>query len=217
MTAPTSKTALVLGATGLIGDLLTHLLTESARYDTVKVLVRNSLTWKHPRMQEVLFDFERPNGLLTQADDVFCCLGTTMKKAGSKEAFRKVDYQYPMDIARRALENGAKQFAIVTSMGADPESSFFYNRVKGEVERDLTAMRFPALLIFRPSLLLGNRRNDNRLGERLAEGAMRLLSPLIPAKYKGIEAAKVATAMLTTAQQDLTGSHVYESDVLQKF
>lgn len=217
MTAPTSKTALVLGATGLIGDLLTHLLTESARYDTVKVLVRSSLTWKHPRMQEVLFDYERPNGLLTQADDVFCCLGTTMKKAGSKEAFRKVDYQYPVDIARRALENGAKQFAIVTSMGADPESSFFYNRVKGEVERDLTAMRFPALLIFRPSLLLGNRRNDNRFGERLAEGAMRLLSPLIPAKYKGVEAAKVATAMLATAQQDLTGPHVYESDVLQKF
>lgn len=217
MTAPTSKTALVLGATGLIGDLLTHLLTESARYDTVKVLVRNSLTWKHPRMQEVLFDFERPNGLLTQADDVFCCLGTTMKKAGSKEAFRKVDYQYPMDIARRALENGAKQFAIVTSMGADPESSFFYNRVKGEVERDLTAMRFPALLIFRPSLLLGNRPNDNRLGERLAEGAMRLLNPLIPAKYKGVDAAKVATAMLTTAQQNLTGPHIYESDLLQKF
>ena len=217
MTAPTSKTALVLGATGLIGDLLTHLLTESTRYNTVKVLVRNSLTWKHPRMQEVLFDYERPNGLLTQADDVFCCLGTTMKKAGSKEAFRKVDYQYPMDIARRALENGAKQFAIVTSMGADPESSFFYNRVKGEVERDLTAMRFPALFIFRPSLLLGDRRNDNRLGERLAEGAMRLLSPLIPAKYKGIEASKVATAMLTTTQQNLTGPHVYESDLLQKF
>ena len=217
MTAPTSKTALVLGATGLIGDLLTHLLTESTRYNTVKVLVRNSLTWKHPRMQEVLFDYERPNGLLTQADDVFCCLGTTMKKAGSKEAFRKVDYQYPMDIARRALENGAKQFAIVTSMGADPESSFFYNRVKGEVERDLTAMRFPALFIFRPSLLLGDRRNDNRLGERLVEGAMRLLSPLIPAKYKGIEASKVATAMLTTTQQNLTGPHVYESDLLQKF
>lgn len=217
MTAPTSKTALVLGATGLIGDLLTHLLTESTRYNTVKVLVRNSLTWKHPRMQEVLFDYERPNGLLTQADDVFCCLGTTMKKAGSKEAFRKVDYQYPMDIARRALENGAKQFAIVTSMGADPESSFFYNRVKGEVERDLRAMRFPALFIFRPSLLLGDRRNDNRLGERLAEGAMRLLSPLIPAKYKGIEASKVATAMLTTTQQNLTGPHVYESDLLQKF
>ena len=216
MTASTHKTALVLGATGLIGDLLTHQLTASAHYASVKVLVRNPLTWQHPRLQEVAFDFDRPNGLIAQADDIFCCLGTTMKKAGSKEAFRKVDYQYPIDIARLGLDNGASQFAIVTAMGADPESSFFYNRVKGEVERDLTAINFPTLLIFRPSLLLGNR-SENRLGERLAEGAMRLFSPLIPAKYKGIEAAKVASAMLTTAQQGLTGRHVYESDALQGF
>ena len=216
MTASTHKTALVLGATGLIGDLLTHQLIASSHYANVKVLVRNPLAWQHPRLQEVAFDFERPNGLIAQADDIFCCLGTTMKRAGSKEAFRKVDYQYPMDIARLGLDNGATQFAIVTAMGADPESSFFYNRVKGEVERDLTAMNFPTLLIFRPSLLLGNR-NENRLGERLAEGAMRLFSPLIPAKYKGIEAAKVANAMQTTAQQGLTGRHVYESDALQGF
>ena len=216
MTASTHKTALVLGATGLIGDLLTHQLIASSHYANVKVLVRNPLAWQHPRLQEVAFDFERPNGLIAQADDIFCCLGTTMKRAGSKEAFRKVDYQYPMDIARLGLDNGATQFAIVTAMGADPESSFFYNRVKGEVERDLTAMNFPTLLIFRPSLLLGNR-NENRLGERLAEGAMRLFSPLIPAKYKGIEAAKVASAMLKTAQQGLTGRHVYESDALQGF
>lgn len=218
MTVPTRKTALVVGATGLIGDLLTHQLTESSHYETVKVLVRNALNRKHPRMQEVSFDFDRPNGLLTYADDIFCCLGTTMKKAGSKDAFRRVDYQYPIDIARLGLANGAKQFAIVTSMGADPESSFFYNRVKGEVERDLTAINFPTLLIFRPSLLLGNRgQSDNRLGERLVEGAMRLLRPLIPAKYKAVEAAKVATAMLTTTQQGLTGRHLYESDMLQGF
>ena len=216
MTAPPHKTALVLGATGLIGNLLTHQLIESSWYEKVKVFVRTPLSWQHPRLQEVGFDFERPNGLLTQADDIFCCLGTTMKKAGSKEAFKKVDYQYPMDIARLGLANGAQQFAIVTAMGADPDSSFFYNRVKGEVERDLRALNFPALLIFRPSLLLGNR-SESRLGERLAEGAMRLLSPLIPAKYKGIEATKVASAMLATAQQDLTGQHVYESDALQNF
>lgn len=216
MTTPTHKTALVLGATGLIGDFLTHRLTESSAYERVKVLVRKPLSWQHPRLQEIQFDFDRPNGLLTRADDVFCCLGTTMKKAGSRDAFRKVDYQYPLDIARLSLANGAQQFAIVTAMGADTGSTFFYNRVKGEVERDLTALRFPTLLIFRPSLLLGNR-TENRLGERLAEGAMRLLSPLIPAKYKGIEAAKVANAMLTTMQQGLTGRHVFESDQLQAY
>ncbi|GAB3018657.1 Rossmann-fold NAD(P)-binding domain-containing protein [Spirosoma pulveris] len=219
MTLPTQKTALVLGATGLIGNLLTHQLVDSQLYSQVKVLVRKPLTWQHPHLQEVHFEFDHPNGLIIQADDIFCCLGTTMKKAGSKEAFQKVDYQYPMTIARMGLTNGAKQFAIVTSMGADTESSFFYNRVKGEVERDLAGLNYPTLLIYRPSLLLGNRagQGDNRLGERLAEGAMRLLKPLIPAKYRAIEASKVAKAMLTTTQQGLTGKTVFESDALQAF
>ena len=217
MTVPSSKTALVVGSTGLIGNILTHQLLESSLYGEIKVLVRKSLSWQHPRLQEIKYDFDRPNGLPIQADDIFCCLGTTMKKAGSREAFQKVDYQYPMDIARQGLTNGASQFAIVTSMGADPGSTFFYNRVKGEVERDLATLDYPTLLIFRPSLLLGNRTGDNRLAERLAEGAMRLFSPLIPAKYKGVEASKVATAMLTTAQQNHAGKHVYESDALQHF
>lgn len=216
MIAPTPKTAIVLGATGLIGNLLTHRLIDSPFYEKVKVLVRKSLGWQHPRLQEVVFDFDHPNGLLTQADDIFCCLGTTMKKAGSKDAFRKVDYQYPLDVARSGLANGAQQLAIVTSMGADTNSTFFYNRVKGEVERDLTALNYPTLLIFRPSLLLGNR-SETRFGERLAEGAMRLFDPLIPAKYKGVEAAKVANAMLTTTQEGLVGKHVFESDQLQRY
>ncbi len=220
MTIPTHKTALVLGATGLIGSLLTHRLVDSPIYSNIKVLVRKSLNWQHPRLQEVQFDFDHPNSLLIQADDIFCCLGTTMKKAGSKEAFQKVDYQYSMDIARLGLANGAQQFAIVTAMGADTESSFFYNRVKGEVERDLSALNYPTLLVFRPSLLLGRAtlgRGETRLGERIAEGAMKLLNPLIPAKYKGIEGAKVANAMLTTAQQGLAGKHVFDSDALQAF
>lgn len=216
MAIPTHKTALVLGATGLIGDLLTHQLVDSPFYEKVKVLVRKSLTWQHPRLQEIQFDFDYPNGLVTQADDIFCCLGTTIKKAVSKDAFRKVDYHYPLDIARLSLANGARQFAIVTAMGANAESSIFYNRVKGEVERDLTSLNYPTLLIFRPSLLFGNR-SENRFGERIAAGAMRLFNPLIPAKYKGIEAEKVAKAMLTTTQQGLTGKHIFESDALQEF
>ncbi|CAN5461480.1 oxidoreductase [soil metagenome] len=216
MITPTHKTALVLGASGLIGNLLTHRLVDSPIYSNVKVLVRKSLSWQHPRLQEVQFDFDHPNGLLAQADDIFCCLGTTIKKAGSRENFRKVDYQYPMDIARLGLTNGAQQFAIVTAMGANPASSIFYNRVKGDVERDLAALNYPRLLIFRPSLLLGDR-SENRFTERIASGVMRLFSPLIPAKYKGIDADKVANAMLLTMQQELTGKHVFESDVLQEF
>lgn len=216
MTTSALKTALLVGATGLIGDLLLRRLVDSAVYDRITVLTRKPLALQHPRVQEIPFQFDAPNGLLVRADDVYCCLGTTIKKAGSKEAFRQVDYQYPMDIARLARENGATQFAIVTAMGASVDSSFFYNRVKGEVERDLTALRYPALLIFRPSLLLGDRQ-ESRLGERIGAGVMRLLAPLIPARYKGIDAAKVANAMLTTMQQELSGKHIFESDKLQDF
>lgn len=216
MTTHPNKTALVFGATGLIGDILTHRLVESSLYKTVTVLVRRPLTWQHPRLQEIQFDFDTPDALPVQADDLFCCLGTTIKKAGSKGAFQKVDHQYPLDIARLGQQAGATQFSIVTSMGADTHSTFFYNRVKGEVERDLTDLHYPTLLIFRPSILLGDR-NENRLLEKIAEGAMRLFNPLIPAKYKGIDASKVANAMLKTAQQGLVGKHVFESDVLQAY
>jgi uncharacterized protein YbjT (DUF2867 family) len=210
------KTALLVGATGLIGDLLARRLVESADYERVTVLTRKPLSWQHARLQEIPFDFDNPNGLLVRADDIFCALGTTMKKAGSREAFRKVDYQYPLDVARLGLQNGAKQFSIVTAMGADVDSAIFYNRVKGEVERELGTLGYPTLLIFRPSLLLGNR-GEVRLGERIGEGFMRLFAPLIPAKYKAVEAASVANAMFTTAQQDLQGQHVFESDVLQGY
>jgi uncharacterized protein YbjT (DUF2867 family) len=213
MTSSSQKIALVLGATGLIGNQLTRKLCQSAYYERVKVLVRKPLGWQHPRLQEIQFDFDRPNGLLTQADDIFCCLGTTMKKAGSKEAFHKVDYQYPMDIARLGREQGATQFALVSSMGADAKSMFFYNRVKGEVERDLSSLNYPTLLIFRPSLLLGQR-SESRLGEKISGGIMRLLNPLIPAKYKAIESDTVANVMCTKMQEGLTGRHVFESDAI---
>jgi uncharacterized protein YbjT (DUF2867 family) len=216
MTKPTLKTALVVGATGLIGNLLTRRLVDSPAYEKVKVLVRHSLGWQHPHLQEIQYDFDHPNGLLVQADDVFCCLGTTMKQAGSKEAFRKVDYKYPLDVAQRALVNRAKQFLLVSSMGANPDSSIFYSRVKGELERDLTALNYPAFLIFRPSLLLGERK-DPRLGERIGSGLMKLLNPLIPAKYKGIQGESVADVMYQKAQENLTGKHIFESDQLQNF
>ena len=216
MTTSPLKTALVVGATGLIGDLLTHQLVESAAFDRVKVLTRKALAWQHPRLQEIGFDFDHPNSLLVQADTIFCCLGTTIKKAGSKAAFRTVDYQYPLDVARLGLANGASQFAIVTAMGADSGSSFFYNQVKGDIERDLTALTYPTLLIFRPSLLLGDR-PEKRLGERIGSGFMRLFAPLIPAKYKAIDASQVANAMLQTSGQGLTGRHIFESDVLQGY
>ena len=212
MTTSDFKTALVIGATGLVGNNLVRQLTESALYERVTVLTRRPLAWQHPRLQETNYDFDRPNSLLVQADHIFCCLGTTIRQAGSRDAFRKVDYQYPMDIAQMGRSNGASLFAIVTSMGADAASTFFYNRVKGEVERDLAALNYPALLIFRPSLLLGQRR-DFRLGERVGEGFMRLLAPLIPAKYRAVEASSVAAAMIKYVKEGESG--VFDSDLLR--
>lgn len=212
MTTNYVKTALVVGATGLVGNSLVRQLADSALYERVNVLTRRPLAWQHPRLQEINYDFDRPSSLLVQADHIFCCLGTTIRKAGSRDAFRKVDYQYPINIARMGRANGASLFAIVTSMGADAGSTFFYNRVKGEVERDLALLDYPALLIFRPSLLLGQRR-DFRFGERVGEGFMRLLAPLIPAKYRAIEADKVAAAMIRYARKEESG--VFESDLLQ--
>lgn len=211
-----SKVALVVGATGLVGSILTHRLVDSSHYERVKVLVRRPLGWQHPRLQEVQYDFDHPNGLLVQADDVFCCLGTTMKKAGSKDAFRKVDYQYPLDVARLARSNGAHQFFLVSSMGSDVNSRFFYNRVKGETERDIFAVGFPTFVVVRPSLLLGDRK-EFRLGEKIGEGLMRLVNPLVPAKYKAIRAEQVANAMLTLAQKNMAGIHVIENDQLQTY
>lgn len=216
MTSSSSKTALVIGATGLIGTHLTQQLCQSGYYERVKILVRKPFSFQHPRLQEIQFDFDHPNGLLTQADDIFCCLGTTMKQAGSKEAFRRVDYDYPMTIARLGREQGARQFSIVTAMGADVSSLFFYNRVKGEVERDLAKLGYPTLLIYRPSLLLGDR-TEARLGEKIGEGVMRTLNPLIPSKYKAIDSEKVARAMCSTAQNGLTGLHVFDSAAMQAY
>ncbi|WP_373514308.1 oxidoreductase [Persicitalea sp.] len=224
MNQPSPKTALVIGATGLIGQQLVDQLLQSDQYSEVKVLVRKPFDKKHPKLVEIVYNFGQPEPNVVQGDDVYCCLGTTMKKAGSKEAFIKVDHDYPLQIARLAKQNGATQYLIVTAMGADPTSSFFYNRVKGNVEADLKEVGFAALHIFRPSLLLGNR-EERRLGEKIGEAVMRVFNPVMVGplkKYRAIEASKVARAMVVAAQDPLTeqvvqGVFVHESDRMQRF
>lgn len=210
------RTALVVGATGLVGGKVVTQLLASEKYNQVKVLVRQPFATTHPKLQSVLFDFEAPASALVQADDIFCCLGTTMKKAGSKEAFYRVDYTYPYEIAKMALANGAKRFAIITAMGANRKSLFYYNRVKGDIEETLKKLGYETVLIFRPSLLLGNR-PESRTGEQIGEKLTQLLKPLIPAKYRAIEAEKVAKAMVSITASNVKGILVYESDVMQEF
>lgn len=209
------KTALVLGATGLIGKELVKILLENGQYQKVHLLVRRPIEVESDVCEVHIVDFDelRKYNHLFKVSDVFCCLGTTIKVAKTKEAFRKVDYEYPIEAAKLAKENGVEKFLIVSSMGADTKSLFFYSRVKGDVEETLNSLDLPSLHIFRPSLLLGER-EEFRLGEKVAEktsGVMNklMIGPLRP--YRGIQARKVAAAMAVVAQADKKGKHIYLS------
>lgn len=213
---PVKKSALIAGATGLVGTELLHVLLESPRYEEVKILVRKPIDVVHPKLKQITADFDQLENYQSyfDVDDVFCCLGTTIKKAGSQKAFRRVDYDYPVTIAELARTAGAKKFLVISAMGADAKSNVFYSRVKGQTEEALKRMEFPALHIFRPSLLLG-KRDEFRLGEKAASLLAPAFSPILRGgmkKYKPIEAADVAKAMCKAAKSEEQGVFVHSSD-----
>jgi len=182
------KVALLAGGTGLIGSQLLQLLVESPRYSKIKCLSRGGLPVYHEKIEIIKTDGGNLNELspLIKADDVFCCLGTTIKKAKTETAFRKVDFEYPLHLANLAKASGASQFLLVSSLGADSSSSVFYNRVKGEVEEAIDAVRFESYHIFRPSLLLCQR-SEERSGEDAVKIFFKLFSVLVPGKYMVID------------------------------
>lgn len=214
----TVKTALIAGATGLIGSQLLPLLLNSDRYERVKTLTRSTLHLEHPKLENHIVNFDQlsSSGHLLKADDVFCCLGTTMKKARSKETFREVDYTYPLELAKLSKQHGARQYLLVSALGANKNSSIFYNIVKGEVEEAIETVGFESFHIFRPSLLLGPR-TEHRSGEDAAKWFYKIFGFLIPEKYQAIESLKVAKAMLHYAGENKAGKHIYESRSLQQF
>jgi uncharacterized protein YbjT (DUF2867 family) len=163
-------------------------------------------------------EFEKPEQWAESliGDDVFCCLGTTMAKAESKENFYKVDFSYPLFIAKAAHSHGAKQYLLVSALGANKESSIYYNRVKGEIEDSIKQIRYKAIHIFRPSLLLGSR-DEKRSGEDAAKIFYKIFGFLIPKKYQAIDSHKVAKAMITLASQDDKGIFIHESKELQSY
>ncbi|WP_394822841.1 NAD(P)H-binding protein [Pendulispora albinea] len=213
-----SRTALLAGATGLVGSHCLSLLLAQPIYARVIVLTRRSLGRNDAKLQEVVVDFERLSDHARElgADDVYCCLGTTRKVAGSDEAFRRVDHDYVVDLARLARENGATRLALVSSVGADRRSSNFYLRVKGETEHDVQALGYEVLEVFRPSFLVGAR-SERRAAEAVASAVSRVLSgglvgPL--RKYRPIEASTVAAAMVGALVQSEPGHHEHAFDAI---
>ncbi len=215
-----SKTALIAGASGMVGKFcLSYLLMDPA-YDRVIALVRRELPLKDAKLEQIVVDFDRIEEHLSaiKADDVYCCLGTTIRDAGSQERFRQVDYDYPVRLAKSAQQNGAQQFLVVSSMGADSRSSVFYNRVKGEMETAVEQAGYSSVHIFRPSVLQGLRPTF-RLGERIALSVMGSLSWLMVGpmkKYRPIDVMVVAHAMVTMAKEQKPGIHRYSSDQIQQ-
>ncbi|MFD0771421.1 oxidoreductase [Bacillus sp. CGMCC 1.60114] len=215
-----TRTALVLGASGLVGQEVTQLLIDSDYYDSVTIFVRKPLEWEHEKLQQKQVDFS----ILEQykeffaVDDVFNCLGTTIKKAKTKENFKRVDYDYTIRAARLAEEQGVQNFLVISSMGANPKSLFFYSQVKGQMEEAIKKLVIEGIHIFRPSLLLGER-EEFRFGERMAEK----ISGIIPflfkgsfTKYRPISAEQVARGMYVTALREESGVHVHESSEIAK-
>ncbi|SDS19778.1 Uncharacterized conserved protein YbjT, contains NAD(P)-binding and DUF2867 domains [Pseudomonas sp. Z003-0.4C(8344-21)] len=207
----TPQHVLLAGATGLTGEHLLDRLLNEPTISRVLAPSRRPLA-EHPHLENPVGDQQvfLPQ-LSGRVDIAYCCLGTTIKQAGSEEAFRAVDLDMVVAFAKRAREMGARHLIVISAIGADPKSSVFYNRVKGEMEQALRAQDWPQLTICRPSLLLGE-----RVEPRLAEQLAGPLSKLIPGKYRGIEACQLARAMWRLALEEQDGVRVVESDELRK-
>lgn len=213
------KHALIAGATGLVGNELLQQLIRGRQYHTISILSRHEVETTSKRVETIIVDYDAlTDDQIPEVDDVFCCLGTTMNKAGSKDAFRKVDYDYPLQVAEITRRKGAQQYLLVSAMGADKSSYIFYNRVKGEVEEAIAKLGFDAFHVFRPSMLLGER-TETRLGEQIGQVVMQGVAPLMVGglkKYQAIPAETVAEAMVHVARKELTGVYVFESDKIQE-
>lgn len=208
------KTAIVIGATGLVGSTLVKQLLENLDYSKVVLLLRKPLNISHPKLVQEVVNFDKLDASKIVGDDLFCAMGTTLKKAGSKEAQYKIDCTYPYEIGKIAKANGVKQFIMVSSVGANFDSSNFYLRTKGDLEKKIHNLNFHTFVSVRPSMLLGDR-EEYRLGEKVGTVLSNILSPLLFGnlrKYHGVEAYDVAKAMQRFANQGLNGIKYVEYD-----
>ncbi len=214
-----NKKALIAGASGLIGKTLLMELLDSGYYNEIEIWVRKPLGIIYQNLKEKIIDFSKINEIGTiEAVHFFCCLGTTIKKTKSREAFRIVDYNYVFESAKIASKSSCSKFFVISSLGADSKSNNFYLRTKGEMEEAVKSLSIKSVFILRPSLLLG-KRDEFRFGEWLAKWIMTLLEPLFIMglkKYKGIKVSVIARAMIRLAKSESIGSTILESDKIQE-
>jgi uncharacterized protein YbjT (DUF2867 family) len=197
------KTAIILGATGLTGSLLLKKLLKDPAFEKIKLFSRSSAAENSPKIEEHLIDMfqlEKHSEAFT-ADVVFCCIGTTKAKTPDTETYKKIDYGIPVTAARLSKQNGIDTFIVISALGADENSSIFYNKTKGEMQRDVLKQNIQNTYILQPSLIVGDRA-ENRFGEKIATFFMKAFGFLVPKKYKMIKAETIAEAMLILAKED---------------
>lgn len=204
-----------VGATGLVGRLVLVRLLESPQVERVVAPTRRSVEMADPRLHNPVVDFEalQEEAGWWAVDAVICTLGTTIADAGSRDAFRRVDHDYPLQVARLARRHGARTYALNSAMGANPRSSVFYSRVKGELEDALAALDYPSLVLVRPGLIDGERTRP-RAGEGRALAVSRVLRPLLPPRWRPSLAVKIADALVGAALHPVPGRHVVDAAAL---
>ena len=210
------KTAIILGATGLTGNILLEKLLKDPSFEKIKLFSRSSAKKNSPKIEEHLIDMFQLEDYSEafQADVIFCCIGTTKANTPDKETYKKIDYGIPVTAAKLAKQNNIESFIVISAMGADENSSIFYNKTKGEMQRDVLKQNIQKTYILRPSLIVGAR-NEKRFGEKIATFFMKSFGFLIPNKYKMIKAETIAEAMIFLAKDGFAKQQINSDEIKQ--
>lgn len=214
------KRAIIVGASGLTGGDLLSILLLHTDYNEVLVLVRKELPVKHPKLSQLVVNFDELESFseAITGHALFCCLGTTRKKTPDLNVYRKIDHDYPLQLAQLCKKNGVEQYHLVSALGANKDASNFYLKIKGETERDIADTGLPALCIYQPAFLAG-KRTENRPVERWLEPVMKVIDVLLIGslkKYRSIAATTVAQAMYNQSLKNISGVHIYPSDIIKE-
>jgi uncharacterized protein YbjT (DUF2867 family) len=213
--------AIIAGASGLIGGLLIDILLQNSEYKEVVILVRKELPVKHNKLKQLVIDFDKLNDYAAEitGDVIFCCLGTTRRKTPDRAVYRKIDHDYPVQMAKIGLQNGIEQYHLVSALGANASSSTFYMRTKGKVEDDIINVGLKCLQIYQPSFLTGHRAEKNRVEERIVGVLFKLIDTLLLGglkKYRSIPAKTVAMAMYKQSLKQQEGVFIHLSDQIKQ-